>query len=96
MFVGTMCNSEDTSKTMSLHVRRVNVSFMECQEKKTGLLLSSNAHKQTGRWQPSNRKLPHCDWYNGLSSMRDNKSFCKCVCGGRGGMKSFESSKFDS
>ena len=34
MFAGTMYNS---CKTMSLHVRRLSVSFMECQEKETGL-----------------------------------------------------------
>ena len=55
----------------------------------------SNAHKQTGRWQPSNKKLPHCDWYNDLSSTRDNKAFASAYVEG-GGMKSFESGKFYS
>ena len=50
-------NLEDTCKTKSLHVRRLNASFVECQEKETGLLLApSNAHKQTGRWQQSKEK----------------------------------------
>ena len=37
MFVSTKHNSEETCKTMSLHVRRLSASFMECQEKETGL-----------------------------------------------------------
>ena len=43
-------NSEDTCKTMSLHARRINVPFMERQEKETGLRLKIWAESQLGVW----------------------------------------------
>ena len=44
---------------------RINATFMHCQMLTSKLV--SGDHQ--------NRKLSHCDWYNGLSSMRDNKSY---------------------
>ena len=89
MFVGTMCNSEDTCKTMSLHVRRLNVSFMECQEKETGLLLCTVKCSQVN-WSviKIRKKLPIAIGTMAYQARGIIKAFASvCVEGGGGNEK---------
>ena len=67
MFVST---KQETRKTMSLHVRRLNASCMECQDKETGLKVYMHVWEQ--------QRVSHVQWRQ-TGRQRDTQGACRAV-----------------